>query len=99
MTSLALTAVEPIGPRLAIDIFPEPCDPTSPYAINIRVENRGDARLEGLRGGVILPAGMEAEDPSALTLAAPRLACGEHLQSAFMAEGAREGRRRDPAAR
>lgn len=90
MTSLALTAVEPIGPRLAIDIFPEPCDPTSPYAINIRVENRGDARLEGLRGGVILPAGMEAEDPSALTLAAPRLAYGEHLQSAFMARGVPE---------
>ncbi len=87
MTSLALEPTEPLGARLAVDIYPEPCDPAAPYAVNLRLENRGDVPLEGLQGRIVLPAGMEADDPNALAFAAPLLGHGDHLLRTLAVRG------------
>lgn len=87
LSRVRFIGLEPVGPRLAIDLMPDalPSDPATSAAVRLRIENRGDAVLTDVEATLSVPEGMQVV--GADRVAAERLAYGEDYSAAFEAAG------------
>jgi len=88
ITNVEFRETNPLGPRVSIDLMPEPPDRAEDHGttLSLRLENRGESVLEDIKGTIFLPNGMRS--PESLEFKAPRLSYNQSISRAFLMQGA-----------